>query len=399
MRRAQELTIRSLTLGLPWDRLGPENWPAVKAFLDEAERLCAKKGISIRTRRLVLPPVQPDQGMVGTQMRSLVRNVVKKGEDCSLRWICLPISGLGGWSGEDIRLLAPALVSDAPRLFINFLFREYDALSPAVLSTVGEQILAISRISNNGFDNFRVGAGFNTVPGTPFFPFSWHAGPPSFSFAVESLVPLLRALGAGSADFAETLATICAVIEEVGQELERLAEGQFSYVGQDISLAPYPNATDSIAILMEKLGLGAFGRAGTSTLTSRLTRLLKTAIRQTGVRSTGFNGVMFSPLEDRGISRSMAERPLDMASFMLWSTLCGCGVDMIPVPGNVDARSIGALYADVATLSNRHAKPLGVRILPIPNRRVNQLTQFNHDFLVNTPIVDMGGALEQRFME
>lgn len=394
MQHTQELTIRSLTLGLPQERLGPENWPAVKAFLADAERLCVKKGISIRTRRLVLPPVRPEQGLVGTQLRSLVQNVMKKGEDCNLRWICLPISGLGGWGGEDLRLLAPSLVANAPRLFIHFLFRDYDALPSRDLATVGEQILDISRISNNGFDNFRVGTGFNIVPGTPFFPFSWHEGGASFSFAVESLVPLLQALGAGRSDFAETLGGMCGVVEEVGLELERRAGGQFAYGGQDISLAPYPNATDSIAILMEKLGLAAFGRAGTATLTSRLTRLLKSAIRQTGVRSTGFNGVMFSPLEDRGISRSMAVRPLDMASFMLWSTLCGCGVDMIPVPGNVDARSIGALYADVATLSRQHAKPLGVRILPIPDRRVNQLTQFNHDFLVNTPIVDMGGALE-----
>lgn len=397
MQCAQELTIRSLTLGLPLDRLGPENWPAVKAFLEDAERLCAMRGIAIRTRRLVLPPVGPDQGLVATQVRSLVQNVVKKGEDCDLRWICLPISGLAGWSGEDIRTLAPSLVAEAPRLFVHFLFRDYDFLPPQVLATVGEQILDISRISNNGFDNFRVGTGFNIVPGTPFFPFSWHEGGPSFSFAVESLVPLLQTLGAGRGSFAETLTGLCAAVEEVGLELERRAGGQFAYRGQDISLAPYPNATDSIALLMEKLGLAPFGMAGTATLTSRLTRLLKSAIRQSGVRSAGFNGVMFSPLEDQGISRSMAERPLDMASFMLWSTLCGCGIDMIPVPGNVDARSIGALYADVATLSNQHSKPLGVRILPIPNRRVNQLTQFNHDFLVNTPIVDMGGALEPRF--
>lgn len=394
MRSFPELTIRSITTGLPWDALGPENWPRLAEFLQEADRICAQEGIAIRTKRLVLPPVTPEMGMNPTQLRSLTRNVIQKAESCGIRWVCLPLSGDGGWIGEDLRTYAPTLILEEPRLFIHFLFREYKE-HPAIeqLEAVGAQILRISEISNNGFDNFRVGTGFNIKPDTPFFPFSWHEGASSFSLAVESLAPLRAAIEAGEKDIFMALAPLCEAIEQTGLTLEKQSGGRLEYRGQDISLAPYPNATDSIALLMEELGLGIFGMAGTSTVTARLTRLLKETLHVGRLRSAGFNGVMFSPLEDAGIARRMCERNLGVDDFLLWATLCGCGIDMVPIPGNTDTRSIAALYADTAALALRHDKPLGVRILPIPNGRVNQLTQFNHDFLVNAPIVEIGGAL------
>lgn len=391
--------IRSLTVGLPWERLGPENWTNVERLLAQAERMCARKSVHIRTRRLVLPPVTDGMGMNAAHLRAVVESVRKRGDDCSIRWYCLPISASDAWQGDNLCRIGPSLIMDEPSFFLHYMCGGGRMPDMGTLSELGEHVMAVSRISNNGFDNFRVGTGFNVPANTPFFPFSWHEGAQCFSFAVESLHPLIVALEHGERNLREVLSTICSSIDEVGIALEEACEGRFEYRGLDISLAPYPNDTDSVALLMEKLGLDAFGASGTTSATYFLTRLLKSAVSESGARHVGFNGVMFSPLEDRGMARTMRQRCIGLDSFMAWSTVCGCGVDMVPVPGNVSPRSIGALYADVAALSDKHGKPLGVRILPIPGGRVNQLTEFNHDFLANCPVVDLGGGLIEELGE
>lgn len=386
------LTIRSLTLGLPWNMLGPEIWPQLKGFIGDARNACAEAGVSIRTVRLVLEPVRPEMGMTAAQLAAIVENVMGNAAGCGIRWGCLPISGSDGWQGEDLREFTPALIMREPALFVHFLFMGCDNAPPEdSLARVAGQVLRVSELSNNGFDNFRVGVGFNINADTPFFPFSWHEGAASFTFAVETLTLFKEAMK-NDIPVIQALDSLCESVDKIGVGIQEKNGGTLEYRGQDISLAPYPIPSESIAMLMENMGLGTFGMAGTATVTSRLTCLLKSAIAGGRFKSSGFNGVMISPLEDTGIAKRMAERNFCMDSFLLWSTLCGCGVDMVPIPGNTPARSIAALYADTATLSRRHEKPLGARLLPIPGRRANQMTQFNHDFLVNTPIVEIGGS-------
>lgn len=397
MQLKDEIVIRSITIGLPWDKLGPEYWSKLHSFLEKAESICARKRISLRTKRLVLPLLTPDMQMTAAQLRSVLSIIAQRGNAIGLRWFCLPILADTVWSGEDLCELGPALVREYSQLFLHYLFKDCDVTGPELsirsrFHEVAKSILDISRISVNGYDNFRTGVGFNILSDTPFFPFSWHSGGPSFSFAVESLTPLLSSLQSGESDPATVLFELTRTIDETGREIQATTSDFLEYKGQDISLAPYPKQNLSIATLMSTLGLQVFGQAGTTTITGYLTQLLKSCITKSGVKHTGFNGVMFSPLEDPGIADAMFEREINIDSFLLWSTVCGCGLDMMPVPGATNARSIAALYQDVAMVSSKYTKPLGVRILPIPNGRINQTTDFNHDFLVNSPIVSLGGG-------
>lgn len=399
MQLKDEIVVRSITIGLPWDKLGPESWSQLHSFLEKAESICAQKRISLRTKRLVLSLLTPDMEMTAAQLRSALSIIAQRGNAIGLRWFCLPILAGTAWSGEDLSELGPALVREHSQLFLHYLFKDYDVTDTALsmasrLHDAATRILDISRISANGYDNFRTGIGFNILSDTPFFPFSWHSGKPSFSFAVESLAPLLSSLESGDADPSTILSHLVMSIDKTGREIQEATDNFLEYKGQDISLAPYPKQNLSIATLMSRLGLQVFGQAGTTTITGYLTQLLKTCIAKTGVKHTGFNGVMFSPLEDPGIADAMFERDINIDSFLLWSTVCGCGLDMMPVPGATNAMSIASLYQDVASVSNKYAKPLGVRILPIPNGRINQTTDFNHDFLVNAPIVNLGGGIK-----
>jgi len=139
------------------------------------------------------------------------------------------------------------------------------------------------------------------------------------------------------------------------------------------------------------MGLEAPGHAGTVAVTSFFTNILKTVIRQAHVRAAGFNGVMFAPLEDTGLAAAGNARLVTIDKLLQWSAVCGCGIDMVPVAGNVLREELAALMLDTAAVSSVLKKPLGVRVLPIPGAEVNELTDFNHDFLVNTRVFALPG--------
>ena len=96
---------------------------------------------------------------------------------------------------------------------------------------------------------------------------------------------------------------------------------------------------------------------------------------------------MFSPLEDDWLAKQSIQGILDIQSLMLYSSVCGCGIDMLPLPGDVFVETIASLICDVVTLSYKLNKPLGIRVLPIPGKFSNDKTNFNHDFLSDMKII------------
>lgn len=400
MNTSDCIIIRSLTVGAPFAALAPSDWVKMDKLYKSAAELIAGTNISIRTKRLVLEVLRADSDIDNIRIGALLRSVKNHAEKYGIRWFCLPIAAKNNWAAEDLRFLGPEFLKENPSLFLNYLFTDDNSYNEGEFRDIARIVLDISRLSNNGFDNFRVGTGFNIIADTPFFPFSWHEGPPCFSFALESLEPLLSILDKhpfrGSWDVVpdyiiDELAAACIKVDSIGIELEKLTDGGFKYKGLDISLAPYPDDRHSLVFLMERLGLGRFGTMGTTSCTAFLTRLLKSAVARSGVRSVGFNGVMFSPLEDKGLAQRLTIDDLLAEHFMLWSTVCGCGIDMLPIEGNTSPGSLAALYRDMFVLSAKHNKPLGVRVLPVPGGRVNEITNFNHDFLTNCRIVNVNG--------
>ena len=84
---------------------------------------------------------------------------------------------------------------------------------------------------------------------------------------------------------------------------------------------------------------------------------------------------------------------LSPESLMLYSSVCGCGIDMLPLPGDIFVETISCLICDVISLSQKLNKPLGVRILPIPGKFSNEKTSFNHDFLSDMKILNIRNSI------
>ena len=139
--------------------------------------------------------------------------------------------------------------------------------------------------------------------------------------------------------------------------------------------------------------MSTLGNLGSLSITSRLTDFINTSFEISKAKRAGFNGVMFSPLEDDWLAKQSVQGILDIESLMLYSTVCGCGIDMLPLPGDVFGETIASLICDVITLSYKLKKPLGIRVLPIPGKFSNDKTNFNHEFLSDMKILNIQGSI------
>ena len=157
----------------------------------------------------------------------------------------------------------------------------------------------------------------------------------------------------------------------------------------DSSLAPFPDGHASVGKLIELLGIDLFGSNGTLLMTSYLTNIIKSAIKESRVESVGFNGVMYSVLEDDFLAASAKVKNISLDSLALYSSVCGCGLDMIPLPGDIFDEEIASIIFDICSLSISLSKPLGIRLLPITGKRVNEMTEFIYDFLVDTRVFEI----------
>jgi uncharacterized protein (UPF0210 family) len=397
-RLSRDTRIRAITAGLTAANVEPGALARrLSAFFQHAESSFTRAGYEVHTRRLTLPPAAALAGETRFSVWNRLQTVTRAAEAAGVRWTCQPFLADSSAHAAEWRLAAVETIRRFPRTFVNFIVADAGGIYRQALPEVAQAITDIAGLTATGFDNFRVGAGCNLNPNTPFFPFSFHEGADGFSLAVEIIETAIATLeSAPEAPLEEKREAVVEALSAVTREIDAIGRGieaatDFAYKGLDISLAPFPDKRRSLAVLFRLIGLEAPGHAGTMAVTSFFTNILKTVIKRTGARAAGFNGVMFSPLEDTGLAAAGNDRLLTLEKLLGWSTVCGCGIDMVPIAGDVMREEIAALMLDTAAVSTVLRKPLGIRVLPIPGAKVNELTSFNHDFLVNTRIYSLSG--------
>lgn len=389
--------IRSLTVGLPLEDLSTSEIGArVRTLLDEADKAFAEASLVPRTRRFTLPPSSADDEAEGVLL-SRLRWVDELARATGVRWFCLPVDLLAGASRHGRIGQSLDAVGRFERMFLNLILATDGRVAVNSIPEAARLILDVSRKSNNGFDNFRVGASFNCPANAPFFPFSRHEGPGvAFSFALETTQLAAEALrsfatpqdlGAVRDLLERTLVPALRSLDSLGKRIAEASGAE--YRGLDSSFAPLPSENVSVAALVESIIGAPVGSHGSVYATSFLTDALRCAVRTSGARAVGFNGVMYSLLEDRLLAIANNQRRLSLDGLLALSTVCACGLDMIPIPGRSFPEEIAALMLDVAALSCTLAKPLGVRLLPIPGAHVNEFTRLNLDFLCDSRVVGL----------
>jgi uncharacterized protein (UPF0210 family) len=389
--------IRTITLGINWREDDSEVLERdIKNFFTSAKGLFTGQGFESRTVRIALPALVISGSKDSRAARLSIERVSALCRGAGIRWFCVPFYAVQQDMAE-INAIAVDVTREYKNAFINYIVTEDGQLDRKAVFHASKFVRAVSQLSDNGFDNFRCGVSFNCKPNGAFFPFTHHAGKNGFSISLE-LVPLcVKAIRRKRREGLENISS--AIIDELLPMLKQVDQISLKveqatgmvYYGIDTSLAPHPeHAEHSVAYLVELLGIERFGSSGTAFITSFLTDIIKSLIKRSGIRTTGFNGVMYSVLEDPrlGVVNSEAGS-LSVDSLLAFSTMCGCGIDMVPVPGDISAEEIGSIMLDVAAVAIRLKKPLGVRLLPIPGKVAGELTDFNHDFLHNTKIQEV----------
>ncbi|HLG14931.1 MAG TPA: DUF711 family protein [Blastocatellia bacterium] len=262
--------------------------------------------------------------------------------------------------------------------------------------TAADAIVALSKATAGGVGNFRFTASANCPPGIPFFPAGYHRGPPDFAIGLETPRLLQEAFegaatgGAktGSANIEAAKKRLKSVLEGELRPIEKIAmaiarDARRAYSGIDVSPAPSKDA--SIGAAIEALTGKPFGSAGTLEACAAITDVL----RNLTVIRCGYSGLMLPVLEDPVLARRASEGRYGVRELLLYSSVCGTGLDVVPLPGDTSAADLAALIRDVAALSTKLHKPLSARLFPIPGKKAGERAEFNDPFLTDSVVMKL----------
>ena len=322
-----------------------------------------------------------------------VKNISKK---FSIRWFSLTLNSDQFENIENIPEIVKTIILKIPSIFIHLVVSKN---IKSVFEYFAKTIIEVSRLSYNGFDNFRLGISNGKTNNTPFFPFVNFKDKLNYSVGLETLKDLIQAFYANpELTMGKKLLNYRKKLELTLKDINEFLEHNsiLEYKGIDASLAPRPKTIQSIGLLYEFFGVSTLGNLGSLSITSRLTDFINKTFDSSKAKRAGFNGVMFSPLEDDWLAKQSVQGILNIEQLMLYSSVCGCGIDMLPLPGDVFGETIASLICDVITLSYKLNKPLGIRVLPIPGKLSNEKTNFNHDFLSDMKIINIKDSILPR---
>lgn len=289
-------------------------------------------------------------------------------------------AGLADWAAE--------LISTTRRISFTVGVASVDGgVHPGAIRSAAEVIAAIAQTSPSGEGNFNFAATAHCPPGTPFFPAGWHQGEPSFALGLETPPLLLEAVKSlpanvsASRHIAATMDSALAPVQSLAETIAARSGKIFG--GIDASPAPGPDA--SIGEVIEALTGAPFGSASTLSACASITDALK-SLR---VRTCGYSGLMLPVLEDKVLAKRAAEGRYGISELLLYSSVCGTGLDVVPIAGDSSAESMASVIGDVAALSNKYQKPLSARLFPIPGKSAGDAVSFNNPFLTDSVVMPL----------
>jgi hypothetical protein len=256
---------------------------------------------------------------------------------------------------------------------------------------MGETIKETARLTadQDGFGCAKLVVFCNAVEDNPFMAGAFHgvgeaetvinvgvSGPGVVCHALESVK------GKPFDELAETVKKTAFRITRMGQmvaqEASRRLDVPFGIV--DLSLAPTPAIGDSVARILESMGLSTCGIHGTTAALA----LLNDAVKKGGVMASshvgGLSGAFIPVSEDEGMIAAARSGDLCLDKLEAMTCVCSVGLDMIAVPGDTSASTISAIIADEAAIGMVNNKTTAVRIIPAPGKQVGDT-------------VEMGGLL------
>jgi len=178
---------------------------------------------------------------------------------------------------------------------------------------------------------------------------------------------------------------------------------KLEYMGLDASFNPSLDEEGSVASAIEvlnELPTNQFGGPGTIAAVAAMTTAIQTKLgcptvtdtdttTTNSIKITGYNGLMLPLCEDFRLAQLANEDKLCITDLLKVSSVCGVGIDTVPIPGNTSVEELSALLLDVVGLAERWNKPLSCRVFPVPTKNVGDQSTFDSPFLINCKILSL----------
>lgn len=389
------MKIRSITYFLnPGWPLDENKFKLAGRFLIEAKSAFEAAGYEVQTTRLATVPfTQLLNNQIGDAPKlaeALERLIPSIGVEYASLGPAFP-------DVPDSYEIIPEAIAHSKNIFFSGVMADsHNGISLEAVRACAQVIVQCAPLTPDGFANLRFAALANVQPGSPFFPAAYHQGDrPAFSIATEAADLAIDAFQNANS-VTEGQSALVGMLEYHGKSLSSVARQlQFRFGAQfggiDFSLAPFPRDEQSIGGAVERMGVQKIGLHGSLAAAALLTE----AVDRANFPHTGFSGFMQPVLEDSVLAKRAAEGTLTVKDLLLYSAVCGTGLDTVPLPGDVTADQIAALLLDLCALALRLDKPLTARLMPIPGKIAGDPTGFDFAFFANSKVM----ALEAQKLE
>ncbi|WP_445733096.1 DUF711 family protein [Mariniflexile sp.] len=383
-----DFRIRTITAGITLENLDDLN--AIKnaiTFLEKAKNSYISKGyevqdIRISTQNLHELVIDTPTEHTLQQLKEIDKIVVKNS-------ISLSIGELisGNQYDEKLTEWTVKLIKETSN--INFsvpISSERLGIHNKTIKTAAEICVALSKNSKGGEANFRFTASANCPDGIPFFPAAYHKGKNSFAIGLEYPNLITKVFEKSDWENAEVnlkneLNNQFKPIELIGQTLQT---SDWNYDGIDTS--PAPGLDASIGQAIETLTGKPFGSPTTLSACAIITKVIKNL----DVKSCGYSGLMLPIIEDTVLAKRAMEGNYTVEELLLFSSVSGTGLDVIPVAGDISKETIEGIYRDVASLSIKYFnKALSARLFPIPEKNAGDIVDFDNPYLTSSVVMKL----------
>ena len=404
MIREENLDIRTVTMGISLfdcisddpDRLEKKIYDKIttraKDLVRVAEELERTYGIPIVNKRISVTPIS----YVGADLPT--ENYVRLATTLERAACALGVNFIGGFSAhvqkgmtrgaENLLAAIPEALTVTEHICSSVNVATTKAgINMDAVRRMGEIVKETARLSA---DRDSVGCAklvvFSNMPeDNPFMAGAVHGiGEPDTVINVGVSGPGVVAAAireAGDCDFsalADTIKKIAFKITRVGQLIAAEAAARLGvpYGIVDLSLAPTPAAGDSVAEILENMGLSRTGTHGTTAALA----LLNDAVKKGGVMASshvgGLSGAFIPVSEDRGMIEAVKAGVLSLEKLEAMTAVCSVGLDMIAIPGKTSAQTISGIIADEIAIGVINNKTTAVRLIPVEGKDVGDTAEF-----------------------
>ncbi|WP_414841618.1 PFL family protein [Enterococcus saccharolyticus] len=424
MVEEENLDIRTITMGISLldcmdadvdaacEKIYQKITTRAKDLVKVGEAIEMEYGIPIINKRISVTPI----GIVASASRATAQDCVKFAKTLDRAAQTVGVNFIGGYSAlveKGYQGSDRALIESIPQALAETSFvcssvnigSTKTGINMDAVKLMGETIKYTAEASDMGCAKLVVFA--NAVEDNPFMAGAFHgvgeadcvinvgvSGPGVVKRALE------KVKGESFDVVAETVKKTAFKITRMGQLVGRVASERldvpFGIV--DLSLAPTPAVGDSVALILEEMGLESVGTHGTTAALA----LLNDAVKKGGVMACnhvgGLSGAFIPVSEDAGMIKAVENGLLNLEKLEAMTAICSVGLDMIAIPGETPAETIAAMIADEAAIGVINHKTTAVRIIPASGAKVGDMIEFG-GLLGTAPVMKTNPAKSTDFIQ